>query len=68
MLTPTNKYNMPKRSVSIYFSPRVLKRLDEEATKDKRSRSAWLEKHLEEVFESSTTEVPSSTKKLTREP
>ena len=44
---------MAKRSVSIYFSPKVLKRLDEEATKDKRSRSAWMEKHLEEFFDSS---------------
>jgi len=41
---------MAKRSVSIYFSQKVLKKLDEEATKDKRSRSAWLEKHLEEVL------------------
>jgi predicted transcriptional regulator len=47
---------MAKRSVSIYFSPRILKRIDEEALKDKRSRSAWLEKHLEEAFSKPQTQ------------
>ncbi len=41
---------MAKRSVSIYFSPRILKRLDEEAAKDKRSRSEWMELHFENLF------------------
>jgi hypothetical protein len=41
---------MRKRPVSIAFSERVLKRIDQEARKQKRTRSDWLEKHFEDLF------------------
>ena len=41
---------MRKKPVSIAFSEKVLRRIDQEAQKEKRSRSDWLEKHFETLF------------------
>jgi hypothetical protein len=41
---------MRKRPVSIAFSERILRRIDQEALRQKRSRSEYLELHFEELF------------------
>jgi hypothetical protein len=41
---------MRKRPVSVAFSDRVLRRIDQEAKALKRSRSEYLELHFEELF------------------
>lgn len=41
---------MRKRPVSFNLSKRVLDRIDKEATRQKRSRSNWLEQHIEELY------------------
>jgi len=41
---------MRKRPVSIAFSDRVLRRIDQEASRQKRSRSDYLEKFFEDLF------------------
>jgi metal-responsive CopG/Arc/MetJ family transcriptional regulator len=39
-----------KHPVSIALSNRILQRIDQEAQKQKRSRSDWVEKHFEDHF------------------
>jgi hypothetical protein len=41
---------MRRRPVSFNISPRILNRIAEEAKKDRRSRSDWVEKHFEDLF------------------
>ena len=41
---------MRARSVSVYISPRVLNRIDQEAKRERRSRSDWIETHFEKLF------------------
>jgi len=41
---------MRKRPVSVAFSERVLRRIDQEARTQKRSRSEYIELHFEELF------------------
>jgi hypothetical protein len=41
---------MRARPVSVYISPRVLNRIDQEAKRERRSRSDWIETHFEKVF------------------
>jgi hypothetical protein len=41
---------MRKRPTSFNISPRILNRIEEEAKKDRRSRSDWIEKHFEDLF------------------
>jgi len=41
---------MRARPVSVYISPRVLNRIDQEAKRDRRSRSDWIETHFEKIF------------------
>ena len=41
---------MRKHPVSIALSNRVLDKIDKEASKQKRSRSDWMELHFEDVF------------------
>jgi predicted transcriptional regulator len=41
---------MRKHPVSIALSNRILQKIDQEAAKQKRSRSSWLENHLEDFF------------------
>jgi metal-responsive CopG/Arc/MetJ family transcriptional regulator len=47
---------MRKHPVSIALSNRVLQRIDQEAIKQKRSRSEFVELHFENVFFSTTIE------------
>jgi metal-responsive CopG/Arc/MetJ family transcriptional regulator len=39
-----------KHPVSIALSNRVLDKIDKEASKEKRSRSEWVEQHFEGLF------------------
>ena len=41
---------MRKHPVSIALSNRVLQKIDQEASKQKRSRSEWVELHFETLF------------------
>ena len=41
---------MIKHPVSIALSNRVLEKIDREASKQKRSRSEWVELHFETIF------------------
>ena len=41
---------MRKHPVSIALSNRVLEKIDKEASKQKRSRSEWVELHFENMF------------------
>jgi len=41
---------MRRRPVSFNISPRILNRITEEAKKERRSRSDWVEKHFENLF------------------
>ena len=41
---------MRARPVSVYISPRVLNRIDQEAKRERRSRSDWIETHFEKLF------------------
>lgn len=41
---------MRKRPVSIALSKRVLQRIDQEASRQKRSRSEYMELHFEDLF------------------
>jgi len=41
---------MRKRPVSFNISPRILDRINQEAKRERRSRSDWLEKHFEDLF------------------
>jgi metal-responsive CopG/Arc/MetJ family transcriptional regulator len=41
---------MRKHPVSIALSNQVLQRIDQEAQRQRRSRSEWLELHLEDFF------------------
>jgi hypothetical protein len=41
---------MRKHPVSIALSNSILQKIDKEATKQKRSRSDWVELHFEDVF------------------
>jgi metal-responsive CopG/Arc/MetJ family transcriptional regulator len=41
---------MRKHPVSIALSNRILQRIDQEATRQKRSRSEWVELHFESLF------------------
>ena len=42
---------MHKHPVSIALSNHILHKIDQEATKEKRSRSEWVEQHFEALFE-----------------
>jgi len=41
---------MKKHPVSIAFSKEILQKIDQEATRQQRSRSDWMEIHFKEVF------------------
>ncbi len=41
---------MRKHPVSIALSTRILQKIDQEASKQKRSRSEYIELHFEELF------------------
>jgi metal-responsive CopG/Arc/MetJ family transcriptional regulator len=41
---------MRKHPVSIALSNQILKKIDQEAIRQKRSRSEWVELHFENVF------------------
>jgi hypothetical protein len=41
---------MRKHPVSIALSNNILRKIDQEASKQKRSRSEWVEMHFEAVF------------------
>jgi metal-responsive CopG/Arc/MetJ family transcriptional regulator len=41
---------MRKHPVSIALSNRILQKIDQEASKQKRSRSEWVELHFEALF------------------
>jgi hypothetical protein len=41
---------MRKHPVSIALSNRILQKIDHEASRQKRSRSEWVELHFEELF------------------
>jgi metal-responsive CopG/Arc/MetJ family transcriptional regulator len=41
---------MRKHPVSIALSNRILQKIDQEATRQKRSRSEYVELHFEDVF------------------
>jgi metal-responsive CopG/Arc/MetJ family transcriptional regulator len=41
---------MRKHPVSIALSNRILQKIDQEASKHKRSRSEWVELHFEDLF------------------
>ncbi|MCW4004595.1 MAG: hypothetical protein NWE95_11865 [Candidatus Bathyarchaeota archaeon] len=41
---------MRKHPVSIALSNRILQKIDQEATRQKRSRSEWIELHFEALF------------------
>ena len=41
---------MRKHPVSIALSNRILQKIDQEATRQKRSRSEWVEIHFENIF------------------
>ena len=41
---------MRKHPVSIAISNRVLQKIDQEASRQKRSRSEWIELHFEALF------------------
>ena len=41
---------MRKHPVSIALSNRILQKIDQEATRQKRSRSEWVELHFETLF------------------
>lgn len=41
---------MRKHPVSIALSKRILQCIDQEATRQKRSRSEWVELHFEKLF------------------
>jgi metal-responsive CopG/Arc/MetJ family transcriptional regulator len=41
---------MRKHPVSIALSNRILQKIDQEAIKEKRSRSEWVEVHFESIF------------------
>jgi metal-responsive CopG/Arc/MetJ family transcriptional regulator len=41
---------MRKHPVSIALSNRILQKIDQEAIKEKRSRSDWVEVHFESIF------------------
>jgi metal-responsive CopG/Arc/MetJ family transcriptional regulator len=41
---------MRKHPVSIALSNRILQKIDQEAIKEKRSRSEWIEVHFENIF------------------
>ena len=41
---------MRKHPVSIALSDDILERIDEEALKEKRSRSDWVQMHFEAIF------------------
>jgi metal-responsive CopG/Arc/MetJ family transcriptional regulator len=51
---------MRKLPVSIAFSRRILDRIDQEAKKQKRSRSEYIELHFEDLFfkEEKPAEIP----------
>jgi metal-responsive CopG/Arc/MetJ family transcriptional regulator len=41
---------MQARPVSVYISPRALNRIDQEAKRERRSRSDWIETLFETLF------------------